>query len=137
MGYRWQGQTNAAISDSRGGHGLPPLAICEQAHHLRPQSPQWSVQCFCPLSPGNAHILLLPLPNVPGATYSCLRVTATSHGPATRRSLYHLPTGPCHCQEPSNKALANSPAHCLHLPGSNSRPYTSVPHIKGITACTH
>ena len=31
MAYRWQGQTTKVISDSRGGHGPPPLGVPEQA----------------------------------------------------------------------------------------------------------
>ena len=31
MVYRWQGQTTTVISDSRGGHGLLPLGVHEQA----------------------------------------------------------------------------------------------------------
>ena len=31
MIYRWQGQTTAVISDTRCGHCLPPLGVCEQA----------------------------------------------------------------------------------------------------------
>jgi len=31
MGYRWQEQSTAAISDYRGGCGLLPLGVCEQA----------------------------------------------------------------------------------------------------------
>ena len=93
--------------------------------HLRPQSPQTSAKkralqpsttCCCSHSPGNTPALLQPLPKTPGATYTCL-TTVTSQGPATRRSLHHLPAGPCHCQGPSNQALATRPAHC-HLPGS-------------------
>ena len=30
MGYGWQEQSTITISDSRGGHGLPPLGVCEQ-----------------------------------------------------------------------------------------------------------
>ena len=42
-------------------------------------------------------VLLLPLPNDPAASYTCLRVIATSKGPANRSSLSHLPASPCHC----------------------------------------
>ena len=95
-------------------------------HHLRAQSPQRSAKrkalqlssTHCSLSPGNAHTLLLPLPNALGAAYTCLKITATSQCPATRSSLHHLPSCPCLFQGPSNQALATSPTHCLHLPGS-------------------
>ena len=112
------------------------------SHHLWPQSPERSAQrkalqlstthC-CSHSPRNTHTLLLPLPNVLGNTYTCLRITVTSQGPATRKSLCHLPAGACHYQEPSKQALATSPAHCFHLPGSKCKLYTS----RGITDCTH
>ena len=54
-------------------------------------------------------------------------------GPAIRSRLHHLPMGPGHCQGLSNQALDTSPAHCLHLPGSNCSPYTNT----WITAYTH
>ena len=97
--------------------------------YLRPQATQRSAKkralqlstthC-CSHSPRNARALLLPLPNTQGTTYTCL-ITVTSQGPATRISLQHLPTGPCHCQGPNNKALATSTAHYHHLPGSMHR----------------
>ena len=31
MVYRWPGQSTIVISDSRGGHGLPPIGVYEQA----------------------------------------------------------------------------------------------------------
>ena len=96
-------------------------------HHVRPQSPQRSahrratqpstIHC-CSHSPENTHTLLLPLPNAPGTTYTCLRITATSQSPATRSRLCHFPTCPCHSQGPRNQALATGPDHCLHVPGS-------------------
>ena len=36
MVYRWQGQTTAVISDSRGGCGLPPLECHEQTTLVAP-----------------------------------------------------------------------------------------------------
>ena len=63
----------------------------------------------CSHSSGNAHNLLLPLPNTLGTAYTCLRVTAVSHGPATRCRLCHLPMDHCHSQEPRNQALTTSP----------------------------
>ena len=98
-------------------------------YHLQPQLPQGSVRRWalqpsathcCSHSSGNAHALLLPLPNGVGTAYTCMRVTATSQGPVTRSSLCHLPTGPCYCQVPSSQAVAASPAHCLHLLGSSA-----------------
>ena len=118
-------------SHTRVGHGLPPLGSrCLGPSvipvHRWPQAPQMSAKkrelqpstthC-CSHSPGNTPALLLPLPHIPGTTYTCL-ITVTSQGPATRSSLHHLPTGSCHCQGPSKQALATSPAHFLYLPGS-------------------
>ena len=97
-------------------------------YHLCPQSPQrlaqrrrlqLSTTCCCSHSPENVHTLLLPLSNTPGTSHTCLKITVTSQGPATRRGLCHLHTGPCNCQGPSNQALATSPAHCLYLFGSS------------------
>ena len=34
--YRLQGQTTAVVSDTIGGHGLPPLGVCEQALPVAP-----------------------------------------------------------------------------------------------------
>jgi len=97
-------------------------------YHLQPHSYQRSAHrralqlntthC-CSHFPGNVYTLLLPLPNALGSAYTCLRVTANSQGPATRRSLCHLPAGPYHCQGASNQALATSLAHCLQLLGRN------------------
>ena len=125
MVYKRQGQTTTVISDSRGELGPPPLGFCEQALLVAPvtseagteRALQLSTTCCCSHSSGDAHTLLLQLPNAPGATYFRLRVTSTSQGPATRNSLHHLPTRPCHCQGPSNQLLATSPAQCLSLPG--------------------
>lgn len=128
------------IYESRGGHACYHEGSMNR-HHLQPQSPQRSAQrgalqpsttrC-CSHCPGNTHALMLPLTNVSGTIQNFLKLTATSQGPATRSSLHHLPVGPCHCQRPSNQALATSPAHCL------PPPWKLVPHpIKWITACTH
>ena len=139
--HRLRRQTTAAISDSRGGHGLTLPGILIR-HHLWPQKPQGTPQrravqpsttpC-CSHSP--AHILLLPLPKTLGTTYTCLRVT--SQHPETRSNLCQLPTSSCHCQGTSSQELATGPAHCLHLPGSTCRLYTSTTTIKRITACTY
>ena len=59
-----------------------------------------------------------------------LRLITASQGPATRRSLCHLPVGPCCCQEPSNQTLTTTPAHCFLLPGNTLS-------TMGITACSH
>ena len=69
-------------------------------YHLQPQPPHGSLlrralqlgttHC-CSHSPGNAYTQLLPLPKALGAAYTTLRVSATSQGPTTRHSLYHLP----------------------------------------------
>ena len=96
-------------------HHLGPRHLRSKNRALQP-----STTCCCSHSPGNIPILLLPLPNVPGTTYTCL-TTVTSQGPATRSTLLHLPMGPCRCQGPSNQALAATLAHCLHLPGNTHR----------------
>ena len=73
---RWQGETTAVISDSRGGCGLPPLQVCELAPPVaaitsevgtkEDTSTEHTHCCFhCP---GNAHDLMMQLPNAPGAT---------------------------------------------------------------------
>ena len=36
MVYRWQGQTTAVISDSRGGRGLLPLGVREKVPLVAP-----------------------------------------------------------------------------------------------------
>ena len=108
--------------------------------HLRVATEEGTVT-ECSHFPGNTHMLLLLLlqpwlPKALGATYTSLRVTETSQVPATRSRLCHLPTGPHHCQGPSNQALDTGPAHYIHLLGSMHRLYTGTPPIKGITACT-
>ena len=125
MIYRQQGQSPAAISDTRGGHGPPPLLVCEQAPPVVPVTSEDRKEEDTAIE---HHPLLLSLPwehthlaaataTCPGATYTFL-ITVTSQGPATRSSLCHLPMDPSHCQESSNQGLGASPAHCLHLPGS-------------------
>ena len=88
--------------------------------------------------PRNAHALLLPLQKSPGSTYTYLRITASSQGPATRTSLYQLPAGPHNCQVNSYWQLATGTAHHFHLPGSMHKKCTSISLIKGnrIRACT-
>ena len=75
MGYRQWRQTTTAISDSRGGHGLPPLVTSRDAT----EEGTATKCCHCCFhSPGNTHALLLPLLKALGSTYTCLKVTATS-----------------------------------------------------------
>ena len=68
----WWGQTTALTSDSRGGHGLLPLGVLEQAPLAAPitseegSAVQSNTTCCCSQIPGNPHTLLLPLPNAPG-----------------------------------------------------------------------
>ena len=125
MIYRQQGQSPAAISDTRGGHGPPPLLVCEQAPPVVPVTSEDRKEEDTAIE---HHPLLLSLPwehthlaaataTCPGATYTFL-ITVTSQGPATRSSLCHLPVVLDSGKGPSNQALATSPAHCLHLPGS-------------------
>ena len=125
MVYRWQGQTTTVISDTRSGHGPPPLGVREQAPLVAPIISEGTTE------EGTAtehHLLLLSLPweltHPINATAKCSRQNlnlpeAHYHfpGPATRSSLNHLPAGPCYCQEPSNQALTTTSAHCLLLPG--------------------
>ena len=70
----------------------------------------------------NLHAPLLSLLKALGATYTSLRITDCHFpGPCHQKQPAPPPTGPCHCQEPSNQALPTSPAHGLHLPGSKHR----------------
>ena len=80
-------QTMIAILYSRGGHGLPPLRVHEQAQlaalvtsevHRERRALQLSTIYCCYHSPWNAHTLQWLLPNSLGTAYTCLRVTATS-----------------------------------------------------------
>ena len=101
------------------------IGVCEQAPPAAPVTTEVSKE------EGTAtehHPLLLSVPQehtrpaaAPArcseATYACL-ITVTSQGPATRSSLCHLPVVLDSGKGPSNQALATSPAHCLHLPGS-------------------
>ena len=164
VGYRWWGTSWRAMGSlvpltwATGGGGKLPqpsqtsemiLAhtsrglwtgnICSPNHLKVPHRGghcSQSTMHYCFHSPGNAHILLLPLRNILGSTYTCLRITATFQGPVSRSSLCHLPAGPHYCQGPRNQALATSPAHCLYLPRSTHRHTPALP-IKGIAACTH
>ena len=114
-------------------------------HHLQPQTLKGMPQqrhcnqapAIIALTPLGKHTPCVATAKGSGAFYTCLRVTATSQGTATRSRLHHLPRGHHHCQGPSNQAIATGPNNCLHLPGSMHRPYTSTMPIKGITACTH
>ena len=82
-------------------------------HHLWCHSPwrmlqrrvfQQSTTHCCSHFPGNTHALLLPLPNVLGASYNTLRVTEASQGPATRSSLWYVLATPGHSQGPLSRA---------------------------------
>ena len=81
------------ISETREGCALPPLGVCEQAPPVAPVTSevknkkmmQWSTTCYCSLTSGNKPALLLPLPNAPGSTHTCL-ITVTSQDPATSRA---------------------------------------------------
>ena len=42
--YRWQEQTTAVISDSRGGHGPLPLGVPEQASFAAPVNSRGSTE---------------------------------------------------------------------------------------------
>lgn len=128
---RWRGQTTAVVSDSRGGCRPPPPGVHEWVPPVPPVTSGVSAEegtateshLLLSLS-GNAHTL----PNVLGAAYTCLKITATSQGPGARSSLCHLPRDLCHCQWPSYQALATSPAQCLHLPESMHRLYPGHSH---------
>lgn len=64
-------------------------------HHLLPHPPQWlyqrrtlqlsAIYC-CSHFPGDVHALLLPLPKALGTYYTCLKFSAASQGPATRKA---------------------------------------------------
>ena len=53
--------------------------------------------------PGNAQALLLPLQKALGAAYTCLRVPATSQGPATQSRLCQLYTDPDTIKDPATR----------------------------------
>ena len=44
MVYRWQGKATTVISDSRGGCGLPPLGVSEQAPLVAPITSEGSIE---------------------------------------------------------------------------------------------
>ena len=117
MGRR--GQTSSAFSDARFESGncehVPQGSSQRRAFHL-------SANYCCFHFPGNAHTLLLLLPNVLGAANTCLSATATTQGPATRTRVCNLPVGPCHHQGSSNQALDTGPDFWVHHPESTHRP---------------
>ena len=92
MVYSFQGQITAAIYDSRGEHGPPPLGIHEQAP-LMTQSPhkapqrrtfQFNTTHCCTHSPENSQTLVRPLPNALGNFKICLKLITTSQGPTNQ-----------------------------------------------------
>ena len=88
MVYRWWGQTTEVISDSRGGHGLPPL--CEQTPFGVPVTLE---HCTEEGTVTKKYLLLLSLP------WECTQ-PATANAKCSRHHLnlpeahYHFP-GPC------------------------------------------
>ena len=99
--HRLWGQTTVAISDSSGGQASPTVPVTSWVateegtatkNHLLPSLP-WEHNV---------------LPKFLGASHTSVRVTAISQGPAARSSLFHLPTGHPHYQEPSNQALGTA-----------------------------
>ena len=98
MIYRWQGETTAVISETRGGVACHHWG-CVNRLHLGPQSPQRlsKKRALQPSTthvwshiPGNTPTLLLPLPKSPGSAHTCL-ITVTSQDPATRRACAATP----------------------------------------------
>ena len=105
-GYLLYGLWGKTIT-ARGGHDPRLLRVYEPATPSVPVTSGVTAEednTTNHHSPVNAQILLLPLPKVLGTAYTSVRVVATSQGPATRISLYHLPMGPRHYQGPSNHA---------------------------------
>ena len=75
MVCRWRGQSTAVISDSRGGSGLPPLRVHEQALPVAPVTSEGTTEesivtkhrlLLVSLRWEHTH-LLLPLPNSLGS----------------------------------------------------------------------
>ena len=73
--HRWQRQNTAVISDFRGGQGLPPLEVPEQAPLAAPVTSEGTTEesiatehqlLLLPLL--WKHTLLLPLPNYLGTS---------------------------------------------------------------------
>ena len=142
MVYRRQGQTQSSQTPEMGvfphhqgsvnrHHPGPPPVTLEVGtekgtatkHHPFWLSLPW--ESTCPA-------LLLPMPNALDTTYTGLRVTATSQGPATRSSLCHLPCGSLLL------LMAQQPGTCYQSCPLPPSPRKHVQHpIKGIRACTH
>ena len=59
MVCRWQGQTIAVISDSRGGRGPLPLGITEQKPLAAPNTSEGTTEKYITME---HHLLLLSLP---------------------------------------------------------------------------
>ena len=123
--YRWQGQTNTVILDTRGVHVLPPLGVCEQAPPTDPVTSEVSTEEGIAIE---HYAVLLSLPfeaTCPDTTTAkssrCCLHLPEGHchfpGPPTRSSLHHLPTVYATVKCPANKALATDPSHCLLLSG--------------------
>ena len=87
MVYSWWGQTTGVISDSRGGSGLPPLGICEQAPLATPITSEGTTEEG---TVTKHHPLLLSLPweytHPPTATSKCSR-----HQLNLPEARYHFP----------------------------------------------
>ena len=86
MVYRWQGQT-AVITDSRDGHGLPPLGVPEQAPPVVPLTSEEGIAI--------EHKLLFlavcwEFTRLAAATAKC-----SGHLEHLPRAYYHFP-GPCY-----------------------------------------
>ena len=119
----WAVGSVSAISDSRGGHCLPLLGVCEKPRAA-------ALQVATEEDPATEHhLVLLSLP------WECTWPAAATA--KCSRHILHLPEDNCHFPEPSNweqaappsmgscqyqwpsnQTLATSLARWLHLPGS-------------------
>ena len=92
-GHKWLGQTATGISDSRGGHGPPPLGLHEQAPPMVPVTSGFAAK----KGTTTEHHLLASLP-----WESCCHCQRLGH-------CLHLPEGHCHFPGPCNKEQPTPP----------------------------
>ena len=57
--YMWPKQTTTFISDSKGGHGMPPVGICEKAPLVAPITSEATIEEGIVTK---HHLLLLSIP---------------------------------------------------------------------------
>ena len=131
-GYGQQGQTTAAISKSRGGHGPLPLGICEQA----PLAAPVTSRVVTGESTATKHHVLLPslcwehthpaFATEKGSGHQIQLPQGHCHfpGPCNQQNqLVPPPSGPCPSKEPNNQAMGSDPAQCLHPHINQQTPY--------------